>query len=767
MKITIQGQDYSRALDAARPLTIERKLNKPTVCEFALSVGSTEILDTPQRSQYVMVTTDEGEIHFTGYIMATPVPEYAGFAMDGPRVRLLVRALSDDVLLDEPATAPVGPSAGVSAGTLMANLVVHTGSNAFAADALTLDVPMGSFTPRLGASFSKSAGRLANEARAAYRALNGSLTLAAIPTAIHALREEDGTLTLAHLSLNGSQRTFANDITVCGEHEPAAYVTEYFLGDGVTTQFYLSAEPYFPSASKTHLIDELFAGPAIDTRVWRNPTGSNYFTLGVGGLAVNGGNGIDGQTQLTWIDPVEMGGTLLLEAEGLSLQNGSTGVLAAFFAGVPTIAGCVAGFEATAQQGTGVVSLQPIVLGCASGASLAINPLSQYTLRIRVHCPQVQRSLATYRASNDDGLVTAGGGSVPAPAKLLFEIQEFVDGVGDMPMTLYDGSIASLPAACSLAVASSANLHGSLRALRLSDLGTGWVTSTPAQGTAFTRRIGSITQSAECQVERSGKLLCHAGFVPAVGEQIAVNYRTASRSVGRAIAAADPQQAAERLSAWVGSIISPSPRSSVDCRNAAAALAQAAASTAALWSGTYRTANFEIAADVWPGDALAISAPSCGINAEMIVREVKIAYGPSIPDLLHYEIRFANDWAEDLAMSTSATVPADAWLPVTAQQAFAPNLNALTVTGFGNGIVAVNTGIAAPAGGGFEVRRRDHAFLPGEDPDLILRGTQQNLILPRLTAGDRFYIRIFDGATPPNYSEFSAALFFNMPVSSG
>ena len=29
---------------------------------------------------------------------------------------------------------------------------------------------------------------------------------------------------------------------------------------------------------------------------------------------MNGGNGMDGDTQLAWIDPIEMGGTLLLEA---------------------------------------------------------------------------------------------------------------------------------------------------------------------------------------------------------------------------------------------------------------------------------------------------------------------------------------------------------------------------------------------------------------------------------------------------------------------
>ena len=36
----------------------------------------------------------------------------------------------------------------------------------------------------------------------------------------------------------------------------------------------------------------------------------------------------------------------------------------------------------------------------------------------------------------------------------------------------------------------------------------------------------------------------------------------------------------------------------------------------------------------------------------------------------------------------------------------------------------------------------------------------------RAAASDRYYVRIYDGATPPNYSEFSAALIFNLPLGS-
>ncbi len=66
---------------------------------------------------------------------------------------------------------------------------------------------------------------------------------------------------------------------------------------------------------------------------------------------MDGGNGIDGETLLTWLNPVEMGGTLLLEAVGVTLSPGSTGVLAGLFIGLETQASCIAGFQATAQTG--------------------------------------------------------------------------------------------------------------------------------------------------------------------------------------------------------------------------------------------------------------------------------------------------------------------------------------------------------------------------------------------------------------------------------
>jgi len=183
-----------------------------------------------------------------------------------------------------------------------------------------------------------------------------------------------------------------------------------------------------------------------------------------------------------------------------------------------------------------------------------------------------------------------------------------------------------------------------------------------------------------------------------------------------------------------------------------------------VWTGKYACTRADLDADVWPGDALELNAPSANLNAQIVVRDVKLTYRASYPDLVQYGISFANDWADDLAIKTTETVPADAWLPAAISPDYLPNLSGLSVTSMTGGIVTINTGATVPSGGGFEIRRRDNCFMPGTDPDLVLRGSQPNLTFTRASASDRFCIRMYDGSNPPNYSEFSAALIFNLPL---
>ncbi len=771
MKITINGQDYTAALDAVRPLTIERKLNAPSLCQLCLSLPTNGSLTSPLRYQSLAVVGDDGTYYFTGYIAVSPLPEYAGFAMEGPRYRIAIQALSDELLLDQNLMPPSTGATGESAGTLMTALVAHAGGAGLSTLGLSLSAAVSNFAPDKGAPWSKSAGQVANMARAAYRAVNGALTASSVPGTVHPLNETDGSLNLATLAFTASvKRALANDVTVCGEHEPVAYVTEYFLGDGVTTQFYLAQDPFFPATSKSIIIRELFNESQINQCVWGVTGGAGYLTLGAGGLAINGGNGIDGDTLLAWLDPVEMGGTLLLEAVGVTLALGSTGALAGFFVGMDRQTTCVAGFQVTAQPGTGAVTLQPLINGSPVGTTYAINPAYQYTLRVRVHCPENERALAIYRSFGDSGAITSGGELNAAPGMVQMEIQQFVDGVGGMPVTLYDGAISNLPAACNVVAASSINLIGTMRALNLTNLGSGWVVSTPPSGGPYTRRVGTTAEAAECYLERTGKVVFYTGYTPVAGEQIAVSYRTVGRAVGRAVnTASQAALAAAGMpteAAWIGSVTNPPARSSADCRNAALVMEQAAASVSALWSGTYKGNRLSFAADVWPGDALLLNAPSTSLDAQVVVRTVKVSYSASYPDLVEYAIVFANDWADDLAIKTSATVPADAWLPAPIAPTVLANLNSLTVTTLNGTTLTINAGVTPPTGGGFEVRLRDFDFMAGTDPALVMRSTTPAMTFSRISANDRFYIRMYDGSTPPNYSEFSTALFINLPLGS-
>lgn len=705
MKITIQGQDYTRALDAAHPLTIARKLNEPSVCRLSLSLPADGSLAVPACNQQVAVTGDDGTHYFSGYLAVSPLPEYAGLALQGPRSRIALEAIGSELL-----------QRAESAGT------------------------------------------------------PAEVTPATIPGMVHTLSEAAGTLNLAGLALSSADhRLLANDVTVCGEHEPVAYATEYFRGDGVTTQFYLAEDPYLPPTAKTTLIQELFNESAIDERRWVNSGSGGYLALGGGGLTMNGGRGSDGDTMLLWLDPIEMGGTLLLEATGITLTAGSTGILPGLFTGVMNLAACVAGFQATVDSGTGAVVVQPVMQGIAAGSSFTLDPASQYTLRIRVHCPEAHRSLALYESFDGVTVHSYGGGTNAAPAKMLFEIQEVVDGVAAMPVVLLDGSIGSLPPSCKLAAASSRNLHGVMRSLCLYDLGSGWVTTTLGRGTPATRRVGALAHSAECDVERGGKLVFFTGFTPALGELIAVSYRTTGRAVGRALNAAG--QAAlmaaglPPVSQWMGTVTTPAARCAQDCRNAAQALTDAAASAGALWKGSYKTTSAALDADVMPGDALSIDATSPATAVQIIVRSVELRYRASLPDLIEYAIDFSNEWANELAIATSETLPDDAWLPAPLELAPLDSLSALAVTALSGSTVTVDAGATAPTGGGFEVRRRDFVFAPCTDVDLVMRSATATMSFTRIAASDRFYVRMYDSAMPPNYSEFSAALFFNLPLS--
>jgi hypothetical protein len=63
------------------------------------------------------------------------------------------------------------------------------------------------------------------------------------------------------------------------------------------------------------------------------------------------------------------------------------------------------------------------------------------------------------------------------------------------------------------------------------------------------------------------------------------------------------------------------------------------------------------------------------------------------------------------------------------------------------------------------VRRSDGQFGVGVDAaDLVLRSPVRSFTVPRAAQVERFYVRMYDGSSPPLYSRFSSAVFVNWPV---
>ena len=270
----------------------------------------------------------------------------------------------------------------------------------------------------------------------------------------------------------------------------------------------------------------------------------------------------------------------------------------------------------------------------------------------------------------------------------MFEVQDTTNGIAGSPTVLYSGSFTTSPAPwCLYAPLSAGYLQCSIGSITVEQLGPIWVTSTPPErriprAPAGNRRTGSGLHD----VARTGKLQFYPASTPQAGDLIAVSYRTRHRSVARLANAASiaTESNGGKLpgtACWTGSVTSPVPRSSADCENAATALLAVSTSRAAAWTGTYTEWNADQQGDVWPGDALAIASASAGLTPTLSFAKSQIDLASAAPSLAKYTLSFANDWADELAIRTSAAVPADAWLPQQPETTTPlANLNALTVT---------------------------------------------------------------------------------------
>jgi hypothetical protein len=757
--------DYSATLCTDGPLKIERALNAPSICSGMLDVSDAS-LAVPARRGRVVVTTASGAVLFTGYVATEPEAVYAGTGLKGPVYRYAVNAVSDEWLLDKQAIPLSGAGLAQSAGHLLTTLTNRVDGGLFTTTGVMNGLAVGVFQPSQTESWSGNAAVVANTTYAAYRVLDGAVSLQPAGTVTHALSDGDGTLQVATLKTT-QVKELANDVTVSGEEEPSAYVTETFAGDGTTTVFQLSQDPYKPktTANSSLLLTDSFNEAVLDTQIWQVADPGSHLGLGSAGLTMTGGNGLDGQTTLTAIDSVELAGTLVIEAGSLQLGGASDGIVCGLYAGTTQSANCFVGYNVRQSGGNTVAT--PFVNGAEVGTVFTLVQGHIYTLRIRLHCVEAQRVLQSYYAMVDGVVQTFGGGLVTAPMNVVFELQDLGVASNTPATVLYDGAVARSPSSCSFVAVNSVQLIGSMGYCRVTQAGSAWVVSALPSGVKMTRLIGVAGEGVDCKTSATGKVTFFAGRVPVPGEFVTVTYRLQQRAVARlanaASVAAEAAGGMPGTAQWLGKVLKPEARSSEDCESAALAVLSFATSRAAAAAGTYVAVN---PADVWPGDMLAIA--SGGQTMSVVVRRVEIVNGMARPEVLTYRMAFANDWAEGLGLTLSETIAANALLPQAALSApgnVLANLQQLQVVSATGTALQVDAGTAPPVGGGFEVRRRDGDFGPGVGQDLVLRSPVRSFSIPREGQIEHYYVRVYDGSTPPLYSRFSSAVFTDLPVS--
>lgn len=775
MKITIdnlQGAgavDYRSWLDLSVAPRVERKLNEPSRLSCTLRESSVGFV-VPAAGARVLLTKDNGDLIFTGYLREAPQCEYLGWGQKGPVYRYALAAVSDEILLDQKALGSRARFVARSAGSALKQLVEDVLPGRFDTSAVAdLDVlPVYEVNPQK--KFSEHAAAIALQARARYRAVNGAVEFSPVGTTIHALDESDPKFSAGGLKVSCPTSTL-NDVTVIGLNEPQAYVRDYFVGDGLSQRFYLSQAPF--QQSRRALIDEKYV--ALDAATWEVSDPASAISVGAQALQVSGGTGRDGESTVSFVERIELGGALEMQHGDVTFSAASRGIIGGLYGGTISEAGCLAGFRVLPSGGES--NIQAVINGTPRGPVVATTAGHRYVLTTYVYSMEVHRSQQTYHSSlhaAGDGL---GGDEVAANVRVLLEVQDINPAVPSSMLApanvLYDEVIPNAPAFCSYCLVNAIDMQCNIAYTYVRHIATVEVRSALPEAGYETRLVESLSDGGECAVS-SMSLDFYPQCVPPRDLLIVASYRGVGRAVAEVVDTAGVAKLASGTDDGVRSAVrtmqSPPARTQEDCENAARAMLDDGAGGA--WLGSYETwSDFLPGADVLPGDAVAVNVPSQNVVFDATVRQVSIELRDPANDRGVYRIEFANDLAQPLAREDAATgsfVPMQD-LPVRlalgdAGSYYLPSLTNAQLTQVSSTTVQVDAGMALPSGCGVEVRAHDFGWGAANDRNLLGRYSARTFSLPRLARTQTYFLRMYDPtSSPPRYSRYAAALHVDYP----
>jgi hypothetical protein len=337
---------------------------------------------------------------------------------------------------------------------------------------------------------------------------------------------------------------------------------------------------------------------------------------------------------------------------------------------------------------------------------------------------------------------------------------------------LFDGVLTAPPGFATYALLNASSFFANVSFTRLQHIAGAEVRSLPPSGQFHTRLNGALSDGGECYLSSTGVLEFYAPYPPQANEEVVVAYRSSGRAMARVEDSSSIAQHANGGDGGRRTLVRhlkwPLAPTSIDCETAASAVLDDSVQPA--WTGEYRTISDWLSAqDVMPGDSVQISAPSRGAAFTATVRQVDVEAMSLRDDRSQYTIKFANDAAEPLAYELdNMTLPApntnvfEVNTPSSTLY-LAPLTNAQITTIIASQIT-IDAGAAPPSGGGIEVRRSDGGWGASDSGNLAGRFTTQTFTLPRLSRVQGYYLRQYDGSTPPKYSRYSMLLHVDYPL---
>jgi hypothetical protein len=766
------ARDYTLAVDETRAPRVLRRHQQPSELRLSLIADDPGFV-VPQDGARITMGRLNGFDVFTGYISAAPTFEYLGWNERGPVYRYNLVALSDESLLDRKVIPDRHSFVARGAGEALRQLTEDLLPGVMDTTAIASLDGISSYFCDQQKRWSEHAAEIATRARAAYRVMGNKVFFQALGTRTHILDESESSFSANTLKLR-TRQVQGNDLIVTGYSEPQAHVKDYFVGDELTTRFYLSQSP-FGSSGRT-LLEEEYKGSTLTTTRWAVTDPAHVVRVNAGTLQLLGGTGVDARTLVSFVEKIELGGALVLQHGDVKFDAQSTGVLGGLYAGAISTAQCLAGFRVSPAGSNS--NLQALINGTLSGPVLTTQGTHRYVLSTRLYASEVYRKRQMFHSSAHPAGAGRGGQDVPASVRVVLEVHD-IDPANPGSMTrpstvLYDGVLPNAPALCTYALVNAANLHCSIAFSRLLRLPNVQVRSARQAEGFRTRLVGARSEGAECRVSGDPAVQFFPQSIPAANEQIVVRYRGSGQSVARV---KDGVSVAAESGGWDdgvrGAVLeakSPPPYTSVDCENAALALLDDL--TRSGCAGEYETwSDFlpDNAEDIFPGDAIQVNAPSRGASFRAYVREVDIEVCDLAGEHSRYTVRFADDAAEPWSFTLEKNGNAgNAGLAAVDKSqvgsTFLNDLSEAEVTTIGSTSVTVDAGTNLNPGWVIEVRTSDYGWGVENDRNLLGRFASRTFSLPRLGTAQTYFLRQHDGSSPAKYSRFSTALHIDYPL---